>query len=652
MRLGSSIEVICKRLLCAVVAMMFHLATAQEVAGAKLTIEKPASWISPLPFQRLSENTRLDAAESTHFLLMDNQINAGENATFKHVVKQVRTHAGVKTAANLTIDFDPSYQTLVFHWVRIWRGTNSLDRLNRDKIRSVSHEPNLEQLTFLGSESASLVLNDVRIGDIIDYAYTLRGVNPVFDGKFATTIPMQWTFPVDRLFTRLIVPEQRRLYASNHLCFPHATVARRQGVLEYAWDSKKVPALHIEDSLPDWFDPIPSVQISEFPSWAAVNQWALQLFQNDAPLSPELKQKIEEWRRLGRWEDRVLAALLFVQDEIRYFGIEVGASSHKPSDATLVFERRFGDCKDKALLFVTILRALGIEAYPVLVDTDLGRKIAELPPSAQAFNHVITLVRFEGRSYWLDPTATHQPGTLANYRPPNYERGLIVSPRTTSLTTIPQANQNSRTTVSEYFQLRDKFQPADLKVVTVAEGSDAEAFRYKFANTAREDIEKKYLHFYSENYPEIRRTQPIDFHDDPERNRVEITEFYTIPNAWQKPEGELKYQCFFYPALIGSFFINPVDKERAMPLGVRYPAHFIKHTEVQLPDVFTGRREDQVISDPAFSFQKHIRCWGTRLDLDYEYEALDDFVAADRVAEFLRNQNHAFQFLGYSLSWY
>ena len=45
-------------------------------------------------------------------------------------------------------------------------------------------------------------------------------------------------------------------------------------------------------------------------------------------------------------------------------------------------ERRFGDCKDKTLLLLSLLDALGIEAYPALVNTDVQRGIRQQAPSA------------------------------------------------------------------------------------------------------------------------------------------------------------------------------------------------------------------------------------------------------------------------------
>jgi transglutaminase-like putative cysteine protease len=145
---------------------------------------------------------------------------------------------------------------------------------------------------------------------------------------------------------------------------------------------------------------------------ADINQLDLVLFTNNAPPSPELKAKIDQWKRLPSPEDRVLAALRFVQDEVRYLGIESGISGFMPAAPNTVFARRFGDCKDKTLLLDTLLTALGVEAHPTLVNTKLRRTIQQLRP-APVFDHAISQVVAGGRTYWLDATANYERGPLA-----------------------------------------------------------------------------------------------------------------------------------------------------------------------------------------------------------------------------------------------
>ena len=611
----------------------------------------PSSWVKPQFFSQQSWTNLLDSSADQHWLLLERQVNALQDETFVHSARQILTTAGVQNGATLTINFNPSYQSLTLHWARIWRGSQYLDRLDTNNVKIVQPERELDQSILNGKKSAILVLDDVRIGDIIDYAYSIQGANPVFRGHFSAAIPIQMEEPVERLLTRVLWPSQRPLYAKAHESSVGPVLVAGTEAVEYVWDLRQVPGVPAEDSLPAWCDPEPWVQLTDFKTWAEVNQWAAALFQITSPFSPELSRKIADWKQISGREQQILTALRFVQDDVRYFGIEIGANSEKPADPSVVFSRRFGDCKDKSLLFVTILRALGIEACPVLVNATLGRTIEDWRPSASAFDHCIAAVQCDGQTYWLDPTINYQRGPLAAHYLPAYGCGLVISPQTTSLAMIPQATGLPKTTTIEYFQIRGKTKPAELKVVTIAEGRDADNLRELFATTKRTDIEKNYSHFYSDLYPGIKMSSPIAIGDDQQHDTVQTTEFYSIDKVWTQPDKGGKYRCEFYPSAIAALLVQPVDTDRKLPLGVDFPQHQILRTEVTLPEAWPFDADKKTIFDPAFTFRKDCRCAGNKLVMEYEYQSLTDSVSPERVSQYIQRLNQSSQALGYTLTW-
>ncbi len=636
----------------AIVAMAAQaLASGVFAADSTPTVAPPATWVVPHFFDRQSVAVQVESGADQHWLLLEQQVNAAENETFSHDVRQILTVSGVQDGANISIDFYPSYESLTLHWARIWRGTNHLDRLDASKVKVIRQERDLDQYQLNGEQSAVLVMDDVRVGDIVDYAYTLKGANPVFGGRFSSSVRAQLDQPVERLFTRVLWPSDRRLYAKPHGCSIQPAVASKKENTEYVWDLRQVPAFHVEDLLPVWCDPEPWVQLSEFKTWTEVNQWAMALFQTSASLSSEISNNVAGWKKIGGQEQQVLAVLRFIQDDVRYFGVEIGANAEKPTDPSTVFSRRFGDCKDKSLLFVTILRALGIEAFPVLVNTGLHRAIADWQPCADAFDHCIAVVECGGRAYWLDPTAGYQRGSLAEHYLPNYERGLVISPKTTALAVIPHETGLPLTTITEYFRLGRTAESSDLKVVTIAEGRDADDLRELLATTRRSETEKNYTHYYSDLYPGIKMSSPIEVSDDQQQNRIQTTEFYKIDRVWTQSEKDGKYRCEFYPNAIAALLKKPADTERTLPLGVPFPEHQILRTEVTLPEDWPADFENKVISDPAFQFRRNSLAHGNKIVMEYEYHALVDSIAPDAAPEHIRHVNQATQLLGYTISW-
>src|SRR3954447_20558122 len=98
----------------------------------------------------------------------------------------------------------------------------------------------------------------------------------------------------------------------NRARHPHASRVRRWP----AWTlALAVHAL--------WFAPQPSLQLTDFADWSQVARWASQLFAGERTHSPALAQAIERWRALPDQSRRAEAALAFVRDEVRYFGMEL-----------------------------------------------------------------------------------------------------------------------------------------------------------------------------------------------------------------------------------------------------------------------------------------------------------------------------------------
>jgi len=96
----------------------------------------------------------------------------------------------------------------------------------------------------------------------------------------------------------------------------------------------------------------------------------------------------------------------WVQRNVEYLSSKVSVMSGlcgHPAEVTL--RRHRGDCIDKAVLAATLLKAVGIDAYPVGVLTnDSGFPDVKLPNFIG--NHAVLEVRLNGKKLILDPTST------------------------------------------------------------------------------------------------------------------------------------------------------------------------------------------------------------------------------------------------------
>ena len=106
----------------------------------------------------------------------------------------------------------------------------------------------------------------------------------------------------------------------------------------------------------------------------------------------------------------------FVARNVRYVSISLGIGRYQPHSASDVLQNGYGDCKDKHTLFSAMLRAEGIQSYPVLIDS--SRKLDADVPSPAQFDHVITAARLGTGTglTWLDTTPEVTPYGLILYQ--------------------------------------------------------------------------------------------------------------------------------------------------------------------------------------------------------------------------------------------
>jgi transglutaminase-like putative cysteine protease len=142
------------------------------------------------------------------------------------------------------------------------------------------------------------------------------------------------------------------------------------------------------------------------PDWAVISKWCWNLSQSHLnATTPEMKQKVQELTAGAATDmDKIKALFYFVSNQIRYSGItpEKDRPGFEPHDVCNTFDKKYGVCRDKAALLVSMLRLAGLNAYPVLVSVGT-RRDAEVP--GLLFNHEIVGVELEkGQIVLMDPT--------------------------------------------------------------------------------------------------------------------------------------------------------------------------------------------------------------------------------------------------------
>ena len=632
----------------ALAVILLSVSHPATFAKRPFEIKLPPPWVKPVSVTQSGSAGSNEASSGSLYLLSDHQIRVTSGSTERYYrrVKKVLNASALQDLSQLQLDFEPSYQELVIHYVRIQRGDVIIDALKPGEVKIIQQETDLHQRQYNGTLSALIFLNDVRVGDVVDYAFSVVGENPVLGGRFADGFSLATSQAVEKLRWRLLWPSKRQL---QYRGLNTAAVPATQDLgdeTEYTWEQEKVAAIEFEDNTPGWFRPIPTVQLSEFSDWAEVVQWALPLYALKHQIDGSLATQIERWRaESADPEKRLLAALRFVQDDVRYMGIELGPYSHTPTQPSAVFERRFGDCKDKSLLLATILNSLGIEARPALVNTNAQYTLKDWQPSPFAFDHVIVRATLNEKSYWIDATASLQRGGLPELYNPNYGRALVLREGSRELEEIPQnVGEETTTSVREVYTVQNYQTPALLEVSTTYRNVDADEVRGLIAQQTLSELGKTYLNYYARFDPDIEATALPQISDDTATNTLVITEKYKIPSFWKNKTRQ------FYAGRIDEELGKPIVSKRSMPLALSYPARVSQTIEVHLPEPFTIERDSRTIESDSMRFRYQYGSSGNTITLNYQLRTLRDHVPADKVAKHLDTVDSIRRTLGYELS--
>lgn len=613
----------------------------------KPTIAPVPDWVKPY---RLASDTSTnkDLDEGVVRLFHEKQWNIGLSAFYAHSLLDIKTEEGVQKASQVSIDFDPAYQKVVFHYVHILRGGKVINGLELNKVKILHQEEDMDMSIYNGALKALIILEDIRKGDRIDYAYSLIGRNPVFGQKFFGQLETGFTVPVKHLRYRVLLPSGRVLHFLKKGNAPDPALSREKGNTVYEWSMDDLGAVQGENHMPSWFDPYDWISMSEYGSWKEVNDWACALFTINKPPDGALKAKIAEIKRTSPIpEEQTQAALRFVQDDIRYMGIEMGPNSHQPHDPSKVFTQRFGDCKDKTLLLCTMLKELGIPAYPVLINTDLRDKLPQELPTPNAFDHATVKVVLGDQSFWLDPTISFQRGRLKDLYFPAFRWGLVLSDTTLALSPInPQGE--SEEDVTEKVTMDDLSGPGRLEVTTTYRGSYADELRTDINTSSLNEIQKNYLKFYSDFYKEVKVRDSLKMEDGAPDGSMVSHEYYTIGKLWIK--DDLGIKANFNALSVSSALPEIKAKSRETPLAIPYPEHYKESLEIKLPEPWKFIAEDKDISTDQFSFHTTESASLTTVNLTYEYKALQDNIPASQVKEAAESVDKIQDMLGYELT--
>ncbi|WP_299427979.1 DUF3857 domain-containing protein [Sphingomonas bacterium] len=343
--------------------------------------------------------------------VIDFQIRIDERGMHQYVrqIIRINTPEGLQAGGTALVAWQPSYQTATVNGVVIHRGTETIDAMKDGKsFQVLRREAQLESaLTISGLLTAIMPVPDLRVGDEIEYSFTVDQANPVLAGHVESMMPLNKLPAADRISLLASWPTGRGVKWKGGPQLPTPVLTRKAGIEQLAilrdgWTAVEVPA-----GAPGRFGSGALFQIADFADWSTVVGIMRPLFVKSSTIAADSPVMVEVKRIAALSTDprvRASEALRTVEGQVRYLARVDGLGGYIPATADAVWAARNGDCKGKTVLLLAMLRALGIAAEPVLASATDGDGVDQSLPMPGRFNHVLVRATIDGKTYWLDGT--------------------------------------------------------------------------------------------------------------------------------------------------------------------------------------------------------------------------------------------------------
>lgn len=256
--------------------------------------------------------------------------------------------------------------------------------------------------------------------DVYD-EYRLKSINAKGDADTGAVFGYQAVVEERPLFTQDIWVFQGRLptllsrytlnlpngWQASNVTFNHAGIKPSVSGTSYVWEMRDLGWIPPEPDSPSIRNLAPRIHVNYAPvtpgaayrvfsSWQDVSRWGSEMHDPHNAIDDNIAAKARELTANAKTEFEKIRALAHFIQNMQYISIDIGVgrgNGYRPRPASLVLQRGYGDCKDKANLMRAMLKVLKIEAYPVAIFSGDPTYAREEWASPYQFNHCIIAIK-------------------------------------------------------------------------------------------------------------------------------------------------------------------------------------------------------------------------------------------------------------------
>ena len=330
--------------------------------------------------------------------------------TYRQVV-QILNQDGAEAWGEQSFSYSGGSEKLTINWIRVVKPSGEVVSAKPAHEQESLAPVALDAPVYSDEKVHRVTLSGVAPGTLVDWSYTVERVKPLVPGDYYSG--WRVTNGVLTRRSRLIVdvPASVTPRIQEHNVHFKRLDDESRGRRVYTWATKEVQKIQGEPFAASPNTLSVHIDVVSPITWGELARWYAKLSAGRYTLNPALEAQLAEHvKDAHSLEDSLRAVHRWVSQDFRYVSLSLGIGGYLPRLPAQVLETRYGDCKDKATLFIALVRRLGLSAYPVLLSSS-GNADSTLP-TVQQFDHMIAAVDRPGKSggrIYLDLTSELTP---------------------------------------------------------------------------------------------------------------------------------------------------------------------------------------------------------------------------------------------------
>ena len=457
---------------------------------------------------------------------------------------------------------------------------------------------------FSDSRAKMVRVPNPEVGSLVGFEVVRQGRIPIGGKRFW----LENEIPIRQAELHVTVPSGSLRWFANH---PDRMEVVSQSANAANFRTVNRPAIPDEEDAPPFTSLAANVVVNYDPngstavqSWEEAGRVYHPLFTSAEKPGTEISRQVENLST-GKSDviSKVDALYTYVSREIRYVAVEIGVGGYQPHPAPDVYKYKYGDCKDKATLLLTMLNDIGLRGYPALVGTRGDIEADPKVPTLATFDHMIVALpvpaglrpaveRFpsydpQNQILWMDPTSETEPlGQV-----PEMDQGvfaLISYPDRGDLQRIPEtpADQNGLESKTLVHLQPDGNGTAEveLKYLGISNARRHSFYRGRSQSDLRRMYDERVARYVSQA---AFRAASIEGSED---NRNQIVERFSFAGDFATASSGDSW--FFQPFFLTGMAVPEVGPHpRILPLDLGTPFRQKGEYRIELPP---GMRIDRV----------------------------------------------------------